>query len=60
MLEPEAVQLAVVAAIRHADTRYDDLMMNGVSRAEARELIREDVDRVMRSWARPGTATNIV
>jgi hypothetical protein len=47
-------------AIRHADTRYDDLMMNGVPRAEARELIREDVARVMRSWARPGTATNIV
>jgi hypothetical protein len=35
-------------------------MMNGVSRAEARELIREDVDRIMRSWARPGTATNVV
>jgi len=59
-LEPEAVQLGVVAAIRHADTRYDDLMMNGVSRAEARELIREDVDRVMRSWGWPGTATNVV
>jgi hypothetical protein len=59
-LDPEAVQLAVVAAGRHEDTRYDDLMMNGVPRAEARELIREDVDRVMRSWGWPGTATNVV
>jgi hypothetical protein len=25
-------------------------MMNGVPRAQARELVREDIDRVMSSW----------
>jgi hypothetical protein len=58
-LDPETVQLAVVAAVRHEDTRYDDLMMNGVPRAEARELVREDIDRVVRSWLGRGMATSV-
>jgi hypothetical protein len=58
-LDPEAVQLAVVAAVRHEDTRYDDLMMNGVPRGEARELVREDIDRVVRSWLGQGMATSV-
>ena len=58
-LDPEAVQLAVVAAVRHEDTRYDDLMMNGVPRAEAREFVREDIDRVVRSWLGRGMATSV-
>jgi hypothetical protein len=53
------VQLAVVAAVRHEDTRYDHLMMNGVTRAEARELVREDIDRVVRSWLGRGMATSV-
>ena len=58
-LDPETVQLAVVAAVRHEDTRYDDLMMNGVPRGEARELVREDIDRVVRSWLGRGMATSV-
>jgi hypothetical protein len=58
-LDPEAVQLAVVAAVRHEDTRYDDLMMNGVPRADAREFVREDIDRVVRSWLGRGMATSV-
>jgi hypothetical protein len=58
-LDPEAVQLAVVAAIRHEDTRYDDLMMNGVSRAEAREFVREDIDCVVRTWLGWGVPTSV-
>jgi hypothetical protein len=50
-LDSEAVRLAVIAAIRHEDTNSDDLLMNGVSRAEARDLVRGDIDRVMNSWA---------
>ncbi|MDX6325846.1 MAG: hypothetical protein QOK15_2200 [Nocardioidaceae bacterium] len=50
-LDPEAVRLAVIAAIRHEDTNYEDLLMNGVSRAEARDLVRDDIDRLMNSWA---------
>lgn len=49
-LDPEAVRLAVIAAVRHEDTGYEELLMSGVSRSEARELVRGDVDRVMHSW----------
>lgn len=49
-LDAEAVRLAVIAAIRHEETRYDALLMDGVSRAAARELIRDDVDRVLNTW----------
>jgi hypothetical protein len=50
-LDPETVRLAVLAAIRHEDTNYEDLLMSGVTRAEARDLVRDDIDRVMASWA---------
>jgi hypothetical protein len=49
-LGPEAVRLAVVAAVRHEDTRYDDLLMRSVPRDEARELVRHDIDRVISEW----------
>jgi hypothetical protein len=49
-LDPEAVRLAVVAAIRHEDTRYDELLMRGVAREDARDLVRPDIDRIVRAW----------
>jgi hypothetical protein len=49
-LEPEAVRLAVVAAVRHEDTRYDDLLMRGLPREEARELVGHDIDRIINGW----------
>jgi hypothetical protein len=49
-LEPEAVRLAVVAAVRHEDTRYDNLLMSGVPREEARELVGHDIDRIINGW----------
>lgn len=49
-LDPEAIRMAVIAAVRHEDTAYEDLLMSGVPRADARELIREDIDRVLSSW----------
>ncbi|WP_249997534.1 DUF2293 domain-containing protein [Actinoplanes sp. M2I2] len=53
-LDPDAVRRAVVASVRHEDTPYDDLLMAGVPRGEARERIREDIDRVLQQWQRPG------
>ena len=50
-LDDEALTLAVAASIRHEDTDYDSLLMSGVSRAEARDLIRPAVDRVLVSWS---------
>jgi hypothetical protein len=50
-LDEEALTLAVVASVRHEDTDYDSLLMSGVSRAEARDLIRPAVDRLLASWS---------
>ena len=50
-LDEEAVRLAVVASVRHEDTDYDDLLMSGVPRAEARERIRDAIERVLNSWS---------
>jgi hypothetical protein len=52
-LDREAVTRAVVASVRHEDTAYDDLLMAGVPREQARERIRKDIDRVLERWRRP-------
>ena len=49
-LEEGALTAAVVASIRHRHTRYDELLMSGYSRTDARGAIREDVDRVLETW----------
>jgi hypothetical protein len=51
-LEPEALELAVVAAVRHKDTRYDELLMTGVEREVARAEVRDEVGRVLDGWRR--------
>lgn len=48
--DPDAVRLAVAAAVRHEDTCYEDLLMSGVARADARELVRDEIDRALSSW----------
>ncbi len=52
-LDPAAVTLAVVAAVRHGDTDYDDLLMAGLDRSEARDRVRADVEQVLESWRTP-------
>ena len=49
-LEESAVILAVRAHVRHRHTNYDDLLFSDVDRAEAREQVHEDVDRVLAAW----------
>src|SRR5215472_5513528 len=49
-LEPEALRAAVLAAIRHRHTRYDQLLMHGHSRRNAREAVREAIDHVLECW----------
>jgi hypothetical protein len=51
-VDPGAVELAVIASVRHEDTRYDELLMSGVDRATARERVRGDVDRTLEYWRR--------
>jgi len=52
-LDPDAVTLAVVASVRHGDTGYDQLLMSGVLRAQARDQVRSDVQRVLDTWRAP-------
>lgn len=49
-LDPDAVTLAVVASVRHLDTSYDELLMRGVGRIEARQRVTERADAVLTSW----------
>jgi hypothetical protein len=51
-LDATAVTLAVIASIRHLDTDYDELLMSGVARADARERIRPAIDAMLASWSR--------
>jgi hypothetical protein len=49
-LEPDAVRLAVVASVRHEDTRYDELLMAGVPRQKARDRVLASIDLVLSRW----------
>jgi hypothetical protein len=49
-LDEQAVMLAVVASVRHHDTDYDELLMAGVPREEARARVRPAIDRVLETW----------
>jgi hypothetical protein len=51
-LQPQALELAVAAAVRHENTRYDELLMAGVERALARAQVRDEVARVLGGWRR--------
>ena len=51
-LDSNAIELAVIASIRHEDTRYDELLMAGESRELAHAQVRADVDRVLEEWRR--------
>ena len=49
-LEDAAIELAVLAAVRHEDTPYDELLMSGIDRELARAQVRSEVDRVLIGW----------
>ncbi len=49
-LDPAAIDLAVVAHIRHTHTNYDELLMRGIERLDARAQVREKIDEVLASW----------
>jgi hypothetical protein len=50
--ETEAITLAVRARIRHRYTPYDQLLAQGLSVAEARLEIRDELERVCLEWRR--------
>jgi hypothetical protein len=49
-LDPEAIDLAVRAHVRHQFTRYDDLLMDSDDRDLARGLVRREVEAVLATW----------
>jgi hypothetical protein len=57
-LHPDAIALAVAAAVRHEDTRYDELLMAGVNRADARECVRDEMERILEYWRKTPAAAN--
>ena len=52
-LEPTALTAAVVAAIRHRHTNYDELLSKGIERAAAREEVRAAIDTILANWRLP-------
>ncbi|MEK7859980.1 MAG: DUF2293 domain-containing protein [Chloroflexota bacterium] len=52
-LDEDAVRMAVAAHVRHAETRYDEWLARGWERSEARERVRDEVERVLAGWQRP-------
>ena len=49
-LDGEAVRLAVIAYIRHVETKYDELLAKGHDRWEAREQVKASVENVLSKW----------
>jgi hypothetical protein len=47
------VTLAVVASVRHSNTGYDQLLMSGIPRADARDRVRSDIQDILEAWRRP-------
>lgn len=48
--EPEAIDLAVRAHVRHAHTRYDELLATGWARDEARAAVAAKVEKLLQRW----------
>lgn len=49
-LDPETITLAVVASVRHENTSYDELLMAGVPRDEARARVRPEIEEILEAW----------
>ena len=49
-LDKETVQLAVIAHIRHAETNYDQYLVQGWERLQARAEVQRRIDEILRVW----------
>jgi hypothetical protein len=50
-LDENAVRLAVVAHVRHTQTEYDELLVGGCDRQEARARVTDEASAVLREWS---------
>jgi hypothetical protein len=49
-LEEQALELAVIAWVRHSKTKYDDLLGSGIERFDAREMVGDQIQEVLDHW----------
>jgi len=49
-LDEKSILLAVIAHIRHAETNYDELLMQGMDRSSARAEIKDVIDKILGNW----------
>jgi hypothetical protein len=54
--DPDAIELAIRAHVRHRDTPYDDFLAQGVDRRNARISVRGAVDEVVERWRRTSSS----
>jgi hypothetical protein len=59
-LEQHAIDLAVTASVRHQDTPYDQLLMSGIDRNDAREQVRATVTGILDTRRSPDVITGPV
>jgi hypothetical protein len=52
-LQQEAIHLAVIAYIRHNHTNYDQLLMSGIARDDARRIIAGKITEQLSLWQTP-------
>lgn len=49
-LEAQALELAVIAWVRHCKTNYDKLLGCGIERIEARKMVSDKIQEVLARW----------
>jgi hypothetical protein len=49
-LDEKFIQLAVMAHVRHEETKYDELLSQGMERWDARDKVQGQVDEVLARW----------
>jgi hypothetical protein len=49
-LDSDAVTLAVIAAVRHRHTNYDELLASGVERVYARAKVQDQIEEILDAW----------
>jgi hypothetical protein len=52
-LDEKAITLAVTASVRHENTGYDELLMSGLARDDARDRVRPAIEEVLAAWRQP-------
>ena len=50
-LDADFIRLAVIAHIRHVETKYHQLLSTGYERFEARKMVQGRIEEVLEAWA---------